>query len=110
MDLCQRHNQLAFAVGSVKLRVTGREPVPDVAIVGGGVIGCVIAYELAAMGAEVELLERGEIGAESSGAAAGIMAPRVHASEPTLAAFALKSLQRFSALADSLREETGIDV
>lgn len=48
---------------------------PDVAIVGGGVIGCVIALRLAQAGAAVTLVERGAIGREASGASAGLISP-----------------------------------
>lgn len=44
-----------------------------VAVVGGGVIGCSIAYHLQKAGADVTLLERGEISGEASGAAAGML-------------------------------------
>jgi glycine/D-amino acid oxidase-like deaminating enzyme len=44
-----------------------------VIIAGGGVIGCSIAYYLSKAGAEVVLLERGEVGGEASGAAAAGM-------------------------------------
>jgi glycine oxidase len=83
---------------------------PDVVVVGGGVIGSAIAYELQRSGASVTLLERSGIAAEASGAAAGIMAPRVHATDPAVAAFALHSMERFPSLAARLREETGQDV
>lgn len=43
----------------------------DVVVVGGGVIGCAIAYELAAAGLDVVLLEAGELGAGSTAKAAG---------------------------------------
>lgn len=43
----------------------------DVIIVGGGIIGCATAYELAKAGAKVALLERGQIGTEASGRNAG---------------------------------------
>ena len=43
----------------------------NVVIVGGGIIGCATAYYLAKEGANVTVLERGEIGNEASGAAAG---------------------------------------
>lgn len=44
----------------------------DVVVVGGGVIGCAIAYELAAAGLDVVLLEAaGELGAGSTSKAAG---------------------------------------
>ena len=47
---------------------------PDVVIVGGGVIGCATAYYLARSGADVTVLERGELAGEASGAAAGMLA------------------------------------
>jgi glycine oxidase len=46
-----------------------------VIIVGGGVIGCSIAYHLRKLHIDVVLLERGEIGGQASSAAAGLLAP-----------------------------------
>jgi len=43
----------------------------DVVVVGGGVIGCAIAYELVVAGLDVVLLEAGELGAGSTSKAAG---------------------------------------
>ena len=83
----------------------------DVVIVGGGVIGCAIAYHLTAAGATVTLLERGEIGGEASGAAAGMLAPLSESPRPgPFVELCLASLRLFPALADALREETGIDI
>jgi glycine/D-amino acid oxidase-like deaminating enzyme len=39
----------------------------DVVVVGGGIMGCASAYELAKRGARVSLFEMGEIGSEQSG-------------------------------------------
>ena len=47
----------------------------DVLIVGGGVIGCSIAYFLRKQGVGVIVLEKGDIGAQASSAAAGLLAP-----------------------------------
>jgi glycine oxidase len=47
----------------------------DVAIIGGGVIGCSIAYQLSMAGVQVSVIEREEIAAEASSAAAGVLAP-----------------------------------
>jgi glycine oxidase len=47
----------------------------DVVIIGGGVIGCSIAYQLSKAGVRVNILEREEIAAEASSAAAGLLAP-----------------------------------
>ncbi len=47
----------------------------DVAIIGGGVEGCSIAYQLSKAGVQVSVIERAEIAAEASSAAAGLLAP-----------------------------------
>jgi glycine/D-amino acid oxidase-like deaminating enzyme len=46
-------------------------PETDVAVIGGGIIGCALAYYLAGEGVEVTLLERGELNREASGTNAG---------------------------------------
>ncbi|MGA7671988.1 MAG: glycine oxidase ThiO [Nitrolancea sp.] len=54
---------------------TGSSASPDIAIVGGGIIGCSLAYQLARNGLSVMVFERGSVGREASGAAAGIISP-----------------------------------
>ncbi|HEY2796783.1 MAG TPA: glycine oxidase ThiO [Thermoanaerobaculia bacterium] len=83
----------------------------DTLIVGGGVIGCALAAELAARGQRVTLLERGEPGGEASGAAAGMLSPQVEAhSASEFFDLALESRGRYPAWASALFEETGLDV
>lgn len=52
----------------------------DVVIVGGGVIGCAVAYDLARAGLKVTLLEKGTVGGEASSASAGLIVP-LHATD-----------------------------
>ncbi len=47
----------------------------DVLIIGGGIIGCSIAYFLRRAHVNVTLLERDDIGSQASSAAAGLLAP-----------------------------------
>ena len=47
----------------------------DVVIIGGGVSGCSIAYQLSKVGVQATVLERAEVAAEASSAAAGLLAP-----------------------------------
>ena len=51
-------------------------------VVGGGVIGCSIALELAGSGLEVTVVDRGALGGEASTAAAGMLAPQGEATGP----------------------------
>src|SRR5712692_8853429 len=45
----------------------------DVLVIGGGVLGCATAYYLARGGADVLVVERGELNREASGANAGTL-------------------------------------
>ncbi len=86
-------------------------PSDDTLIVGGGLIGCALASELAGRGQRVTLLERGEPGGEASGAAAGMLSPQAEAgSASEFFDLALESRGLYPAWASALFEETGIDV
>jgi glycine oxidase len=83
---------------------------PDVAIIGGGIIGLTSAYFLARAGASVEVYDRGDFGKEASWAGAGILPP----GNPDRAATPADQLRgigsrRFPAFSAELRDRTGID-
>ncbi len=82
----------------------------DVVVVGGGVIGCAIAFELAARHrAKVTVLERAVPGAEASSAAAGILGAQVESHVPSREIFQLMlaSRARHEELDRRLREVAG---
>jgi glycine oxidase len=81
-----------------------------ITVVGGGVIGCATAYELAKAGCAVTLLERATPGAEASGAAAGLLTPLGESRGSAFDRLALESWRLYPALVDELRQRTGIDV
>ena len=57
-----------------------------VVVVGAGVIGCSVAYELARRGVRVEVIDRRDVGQGATQASAGVLAPFVeaHAGSPVL--------------------------
>src|SRR5579885_129178 len=86
--------------------------VTDVAIVGGGVIGCALAYQLRRRGIDVTVVERGEIGAEASSAATGLLAPIRPFLKPqdTYMRLQLDSLALFPSLVPELEDASGISI
>ena len=82
----------------------------EVAIVGGGVTGCFLAYELAKRGAGVTVLEKSTYGAGASGASAGMITPLWHVDHdvPAMFRLGLRSLELFPTVAAEL-SEAGVD-
>ena len=86
-------------------------PPAKVAIVGGGIMGCVVALRLAQRGFNVTVVERGIPGAEASSAAAGILGPQWEMEHPgPLLQLGLASRALYPTFAAELRELTGMDV
>ena len=76
------------------------EAAPTVAVVGGGAVGVTAAADLAARGADVTLYERDELGAGSSGRAAGVLYDAY--AEDVDADLAARAMERFRAFDRSL--------
>ncbi|HEY4263070.1 MAG TPA: glycine oxidase ThiO [Schlesneria sp.] len=82
----------------------------DVVVIGGGVIGLSIAWELARHGLSVQLLEQGLFGQEASWAGAGMLPPgNPRQANTTEARFRSGSHVLWPEWSEQLRSITGID-
>ncbi len=82
----------------------------DVAIIGGGVVGCSIAYQLGKRGISSTVFEKDRLASSASGATAGIVGPIWyvdHTIEPYFE-MAMRSLAMFPKLIEEL-EVAGVD-
>lgn len=87
-----------------------RENQVDVVIIGGGVIGCAIAYNLAKQQVNSLVIDKAtRVGTEASWAGAGILTAHASTHEP-YPELCRASLALYPALADELRAEAQIDV
>src|SRR3954469_1559183 len=77
---------------------------PDVAVIGGGVIGLSVAWHAARRGMRVEGLDRGPLGGGASRVAAGMLAPvsEAGAGEPALLRAGIASAAHWPAFAQEL--------
>ena len=82
----------------------------DVAVVGAGVIGAAITYELVARGASVTLLDCRGAGLGSTQAAAGMLVPYLEGFGRPLLPLATKSLDMYDAFVDRLSRDAGINI
>ena len=82
----------------------------DVIIIGGGIIGCNIAYDLAKRNAKSLVIDKASaVGTEASWAGAGILTSHASTHEP-YPTLCRASLARYPGLAKELRAETQIDI
>jgi glycine oxidase len=89
----------------------GSTSTADVVVIGGGIIGCMAAYELSQAGLQVALLERGQIGQEASSASGGQLVPLHLAADgetSPLFEFHRASTYRFDELVLELEDASGV--
>ncbi|WP_312114855.1 glycine oxidase ThiO [Brevibacillus reuszeri] len=83
----------------------------DCLVVGGGIIGLSLAYELSRRGMAVTLVEQGEWGGQASSAAAGMLAPLKEFTAPgPMLDMGVASLRLYPQWAQTLEEFTAGDV
>lgn len=89
----------------------GTSKTADIVVIGGGVIGLAIARALALRGVSSIIVERSTLGAESSTAAAGMLAPQAEAdSADDFFKLCCRSRDLYPQFAAELLDETGIDI
>jgi glycine oxidase len=81
-----------------------------VTIVGAGVAGCAIAWELASRGAEVQVIDPRGVGKGATYASAGILAPRIEGRSAALLRLGLCSLGLYDGFIARLVRETGCPI
>ena len=81
-------------------------------IIGGGVIGLGIGWQLAKAGASVTIYEQAEAGRAASWAAAGMLAPlaEAHTEEPELLKLGCESLARYPKWVRELEVDAGMSI
>lgn len=77
-------------------------------VVGAGIIGCAVAYELARRGARVQVLDRRDVGQGATQASAGVLAPylEAHAGRP-LVELGARSLALYDEFVARVVEDSG---
>ena len=79
---------------------------PDVLIIGAGIVGCAVADELTRRGAEVMVLDPRGICQGASQASAGMLAPFSEGRhDPVMLALGARSLQMYDAFVDRIRSD-----
>jgi glycine oxidase len=82
----------------------------DVAIIGAGIIGASIAYELASRGASVTLLDSRSPGQGATQAAAGMLVPYIEGFAKPILAMAAKSLGMYDEFIERISADSGLSV
>lgn len=83
----------------------------EVAVVGGGLVGCAIAFGLARLGRSVVVLDEGDVAHRASRGNFGLVWVQGKGVDcPAYAAWTRRSAELWSSLAAELAETTGVDV
>ncbi|WP_085992989.1 glycine oxidase ThiO [Oceanobacillus senegalensis] len=84
----------------------------EVVVIGGGIIGCSVAYYLAKEKVDVAVLEGERIGEKTTSAAAGMLGAHSESNDdsPSFFPFARSSQKEYTKLKDELYEYSGVDL
>jgi glycine oxidase len=81
-----------------------------IVVVGAGVVGCSIAYELASRGARVRVLDGRGAGLGATRASAGMLAPYTEGHIPALRTLGIHSLDRYDRFIERVRADSGHEI
>jgi glycine oxidase len=83
----------------------------DIVVVGAGVVGCAVAYELARRGVSVEIVDDRPVGMGATQASAGVLAPYIEApADGPLLGLTSRSLDLFDDFVARVAAESGMAV
>ena len=83
---------------------------PDLAVIGGGVVGAACARAAVLRGLSTVLYEPGPDPAAASPASAGMLAAQIEPDDEALLALAIRGRETYEPLAAALKDTTGLDV
>jgi glycine oxidase len=85
----------------------------DIVVVGAGVVGCAVAYELARRGASVQIVDgRRPVGMGATQAAAGVLAPYIEGGEgnSVFLDLAVRSLHLYDSFISEVASDSGVAI
>jgi glycine oxidase len=83
----------------------------DVVVIGAGIIGCAVAYELARRGPTVSILDDRPVGAGATQASGGMLAPYSEAADlEPLRHLAIRSFELYDEFVERVEDESGMRV
>jgi glycine oxidase len=85
----------------------------DIVVVGAGIVGCAVAYELARRGASVQIVDgRRPVGMGATQASAGVLAPYIEADErnSVFLDLAVRSLHLYDSFISRVASDSGVAV
>jgi glycine oxidase len=84
---------------------------PEVIVIGAGIVGCSVAYELANAGCRVRILDARQPGQGATRASAGVLAPYIEGHEDSpLRSLGRRSLDLYDQFVARVRADSGQDV
>ena len=84
----------------------------DIVVVGAGIVGCAVAYELARRGASVQVIDGRPVGMGATQASAGVLAPYIEADDKdaVLLDLAVRSLELYEQFVSDVASDSGLTV